>query len=99
MKELVERVQPDLIIVMHAWSGRQFINFDGPAEVLAQRFSATSGLPVEASSAFAPTPGSLGSYFGRDRQLAVLTVEVLKGAEPRQAWKQLREALLQAIGG
>lgn len=99
VKDVVEQVEPDLIIVAHAWSSRQFINFDGPAEALAERFSATSGLQVEASSAFAATPGSLGSYFGRDRQLAVLTVEVLKGSEPTQVWKQLRAALLQAIGG
>lgn len=97
--ELVKRVQPQLIIVSHAWSGKQFINFDGPAEPLAQRFSELSGLPVEASSGFAPTPGSFGSYFGRDQRIAVLTVEVLKGTDPVAVWDRLRPALLDVIKG
>jgi hypothetical protein len=86
-------------MVAHAWSGRQFINFDGPAKELAQRFSAMSGLPVEASNTFVPTPGSLGSYVGRDRGTPILTIEVLKGTNPTDVWDRLREALLQAIRG
>ena len=87
------------MLVAHSWAGRQFINFDGPAREIAERFSASSGLPVEESSSFAPTPGSLGSYFGRDRGIPVLTIEVLKGTDPTAVWEQFREALLQAIGG
>lgn len=97
--DLVNRVEPQLIIVSHAWEGKQFINFDGPAEALAQSFSALSGLPVEASSGFAPTPGSFGSYFGRDQQIAVLTIEVLKGSDQTQVWERLRDALLNVIKG
>jgi hypothetical protein len=97
--QAVERVGPNLVMVAHAWSGRQFINFDGPAKELAQRFSAMSGLPVEASNTFVPTPGSLGSYVGRDRGTPILTIEVLKGTNPTDVWDRLREALLQAIRG
>lgn len=97
--ETVKRTQPNLILVAHSWSGRQFVNFDGPSREIAERFSASSGLPVEESSSFAPTPGSLGSYFGRDRGIPVLTIEVMKGADPAAVWDQLRGALLQAIGG
>lgn len=97
--ELLDRVGPDLLMVAHAWVGKQFINFDGPAEQIAQRFSAASGLPVEPSNAFAPTPGSLGSYAGRDRGIPLLTVEVLKGSDPEQVWQRLRPALLEAIAG
>lgn len=97
--ETIDRVAPNLVIVAHSWAGRQFINFDGPAREIADRFSASSGLPVEESSSFAPTPGSLGSYFGRDRGIPVLTIEVLKGSDPTAVWEHLREPLLQAIGG
>lgn len=97
--ETVEGIQPALIVVAHSWSGRQFINFDGPSREIAERFSASSGLPVEESSSFAPTPGSLGSYFGRDRGIPVLTVEVLRGSDPTAVWEQLGAALLQAIAG
>lgn len=97
--ETIDRITPNLVIVAHSWAGRQFINFDGPAREIAERFSAASGLPVEESSGFAPTPGSLGSYFGRDRQIPILTIEVLKGTDPGAVWEQLRPALLQAIAG
>lgn len=97
--DTIERLSPDLIISMHSWSGREFINFDGPGGALAQRFAQTSGLPVEESNAFAPTPGSLGSFIGRDSGTALLTVEVVKGSDPVAVWNQLKTALIQAIKG
>jgi hypothetical protein len=99
VKDTIERIKPNLVLVAHSWAGRQFINFDGPAREIAERFAASSGLPVEESSSFAPTPGSLGSYFGRDLGIPVLTIEVLKGSVPTAVWDQLRGALLQAIAG
>ena len=96
---LIEETNPDLIVVMHSWQDRQFINFDGPARQIADRFAATSGLPVTASSEFTPTPGSLGSYAGRDRKRPVLTIELRKGSDPKADWEQIRNALLEAIGG
>lgn len=97
--DTINRINPDLVLVAHSWVGRHFVNFDGPARAIAERFSAASGLPVEASSSFAPTPGSLGSYVGRDRGTAILTIEVLKGSNPMSDWEQLQRALLEAIGG
>jgi protein MpaA len=99
VKETIDRIGPALVIVSHAWAGKQFVNFDGPARELADRFSAASGMPVEGSSEFAPTPGSLGSYFGRDRGIAILTIESLRGSDPKVVWDKIRTALLQAIGG
>lgn len=97
--DLIDRVQPDLIVVMHSWRNREFINFDGPARKPAERFSVRSGIPVTGSDEFPATPGSLGSYFGRDRGIAVLTVELLKGSDPVAAWARIRDAVLGAIGG
>jgi protein MpaA len=87
------------VLVAHSSTGRQFINFDGPARRIAGRFAASSGLPVEESNTFAPTPGSLGSCFGRDRGTPVLTIEVRKGSDPKAVWEQIRGALLEAIAG
>lgn len=95
--EMVNVIGPDLVIVAHSWTGRQFINFDGPAREIADRFSAASGMPVEESGSFAPTPGSLGSHFGRDRGIPVLTMEVLKGSDPVSVWGQVRAGLLEVI--
>ena len=97
--EAIDRIAPALVMVAHSWAGKQFINFDGPARDLANRFSAASGLLVEESNSFAPTPGSLGSYVGRDRGIPVLTIEVLKGSDPQAVWDNLRSALIEAIRG
>lgn len=97
--ETIDRFGPHLVLVVHSWAGREFINFDGPAREIAERFSAAGGLPVEESTSFTPTPGSLGSYFGRDRGIPVLTIEVQRGADPAAVWDQLREPLLAAIHG
>jgi hypothetical protein len=86
-------------MVMHSWRDREFINFDGPARALAKRFSADSGIPITASNEFPATPGSLGSYFGRDRGVAVLTVELLKGSDPAADCDKIRPAVLEAIAG
>jgi murein peptide amidase A len=93
------RIGPDLVMVMHSWRGSCFINFDGPAGPIAERFSADSGMPVEASNTFAPTPGSLGSYVGVDHGTAILTIELLRGSNAQADWNQIRTALLHAIGG
>lgn len=99
VKELIDRIDPDLVLVAHSWAGRQFVNFDGPSREIAERFGEQAGMPVQDSQSFAPTPGSLGSYFGRDRGIPVVTIEVLKGSDPKAVWEQIRDALLQAIAG
>lgn len=99
LKEIFERTDPALVLVMHSWNGRQFVNFDGPARELAERFAAAIGVPVEASNSFAPTPGSLGSYVGRDQGTPILTIELLKGSDGQANWERIREPLLQAIAG
>lgn len=99
VRDLIERMNPALVLALHSWAGRQFVNFDGPARALADRFAAASGLPVEESTAFAPTPGSLGSYAGRDRGTPVLTIEVRKGSDPKAVWELIRAALLEVIAG
>lgn len=99
LNNLIEQVQPHLVIAMHAWTNRQFINYDGPARSVAEQFSAESGLPLAGSSSFAETPGSLGSYLGRDRGVPVITIELRKGSDPKTSWKEIREALIKTIDG
>ncbi|MFV8170880.1 M14 family zinc carboxypeptidase [Mycolicibacterium peregrinum] len=99
LAETIDRATPELVLVAHSWLGREFVNFDGPARAIAERFAATAHMQVEESSAFAPTPGSLGSFVGRDRGIPILTIEVLRGAAPIQLWEKLRPAILEAIRG
>lgn len=97
--ELIAEVEPDLVVVSHAWRGDHFINYDGPAEQLAILFTTLSGYRVQSSEGIAPTPGSLGSWVGVDMQIPILTLEYERGTDPEEAWKQTRLALLAVILG
>jgi len=76
-----------------------FINFDGPAQALAERFSALSGYPVVPSDGFHPTPGSLGSWVGIGMQQPILTLEHERGQPPERCWAQTQAAILAVIEG
>lgn len=97
--DLITVTNPALVIVMHSWVGKQFINYDGPARPAAERFATESGMPLTPSTDFSPTPGSLGSYVGRDRGTPVMTIELLKGSDPKTDWERIRNALVNAIAG
>lgn len=97
--DVIDRTKPDLVLSAHSWLNDQFINFDGPAAQIAQRFAESSGLTVRESSSFAPTPGSLGSYVGRDLGVPIVTIEVRRGSDPAQVWQQVRDAVIAAISG
>ena len=99
LHDLILAFDPHLVIVAHSWRGRHFINFDGPAEGLAKHFARVSGYPLVRSTEFAATPGSLGSWVGRDLAKPILTLEYLNGKNPRAAWSETREAILDAIAG
>jgi len=82
----IVRFDPHVIMVLHSARGGPFVNFDGPAAAatLADRFAAAAraaGDPrwkVVAEMGY-PTPGSMGSYFGDDRGIPILTVELRRG--------------------
>lgn len=99
LHDLILRVQPDLVVVAHAWRGDYFINYDGPAERSAILFSTLSNYPVRPSARISPTPGSLGSWVGVDLRIPILTLEYERGIDPQEAWKQTRLAILAVILG
>ena len=97
LHDLVLEFRPHLVIVAHSWHDDHFINFDGPAEHLARRFSELSGYRVQPSSNIAPTPGSLGSWVGGTLGTPILTLEYPRGKEARTAWRETRAAILSVV--
>ena len=98
LHDLVREIRPDLVIVAHSARGRNFINWDGPADRFAARFSALTRYPIVASESLHGTPGSLGSWLGRDLHIPILTLEHRNGADPQLCWERTREAILAVIG-
>lgn len=74
--QLLERFDPVLVISVH--QPRRSVNWDGPAVALAREMAVRTGYRLEASVGYS-TPGSLGSYFGKDRKKPIITLEL-----PRQ---------------
>jgi murein peptide amidase A len=69
------------------------VNYDGPAEAWAEVVAAACGWPARADIGY-PTPGSLGSWLGRDRGLPVLTLELPPG--PYEGFQPQAQAALRA---
>ena len=93
----IAALQPDLIISVHSWPEKHFINYDGPAAALSERFSALSGYLVVPSDGFHPTPGSLGSWVGIGMGIPILTLEHERGANPIHCWQRTGSAILAVI--
>ena len=86
-----------MVLVAHSWRERHFINYDGPAAELAAAFEAASGYPVVVSDDIAPTPGSLGTWVGRQQGIPILTIEYERGSDPSRCWQETRAAILAVI--
>ncbi|MCC7293836.1 MAG: murein peptide amidase A [Phycisphaerales bacterium] len=96
---LVERIQPAWIVTVHSIDRQRFCNnYDGPGLSLAERFARSNGYPVTASIGY-PTPGSFGTWAGRELGIAVLTLELPSHRSREQCWRENREALLSLITG
>lgn len=99
----IERFEPHLIIVLHAARRGPYVNYDGPARPLASRFARAAGEVQQGWHAKSemgyPTPGSIGSLVGVDRDLPILTVELRRGQDAAQAWPGLRAGLSAVLTG
>lgn len=71
--EVIEKYKPSAIITLH--TPYKIVNYDGPAQELAQMISEVIGYPVEENIGY-PTPGSFGTYAGVERQIPTITLEM-----------------------
>lgn len=95
--DLIERVRPADIITVHSISdGRHCNNHDGPAAVaeqLAQAMADLNGYPVTSTIGYS-TPGSFGTWAGRELGIPMVTLELPSHHSPRRCWDTNRAALL-----
>ena len=71
--DLIEKNKFDAIITIH--SPYKTVNYDGPAEALANKISEIVGYPTSSDIGY-PTPGSFGTYCGVERQIPTITIEI-----------------------
>lgn len=70
---VIQKYEPSAIITLH--TPYKIVNYDGPAQELAQMISDIIKYPVEASIGYS-TPGSFGTYAGVERQIPTITLEM-----------------------
>ncbi len=71
--DLIDKNNFSAIITIHA--PYKTVNYDGPAESLAQKISNLIGYPPSSDIGY-PTPGSFGTYCGVERQIPTITIEI-----------------------
>jgi murein peptide amidase A len=91
--QLIDRVGATRLIALH--SPFRTVNYDGPAQELAEAMGALNGYGASADIGY-PTPGSFGSKYGVDRSCEVITLEIPFMPEA-QAWQENRAALRFAL--
>lgn len=77
---LVDSLRVGMIITLHA--PLACVNHDGPADLHARRLAAIMKLPHRRDIGYA-TPGSLGTWAGRERSIPIITVELPARTSPR----------------
>jgi protein MpaA len=93
---LLGEFQPDRILVLHSTRGEPMVNYDGPAQGLAEAMARHNSYAVSDTIGY-PTPGSLGSYAGKDLQIPIITLELPRGVAAHAAWQDNSLALWELI--
>ncbi len=71
--DTINEFKPEIILTLHA--PYKVVNYDGPAQKIAEKISQIINYPVESSIGY-PTPGSFGTYAGVERNIPTITLEL-----------------------
>lgn len=93
--DLLDKIDPGFIISLHSYEN-PMVNFNGESEDVARAMSEKNGLPAKGDIGY-PTPGSLGTYAGLERNLPTITLEILRGQNPEDVWVDHRDGILTAL--
>ena len=83
MVYILDKYKPDLVITLHA--PYKVVNYDGPAESVAQEISKLTGYKVEENIGY-PTPGSFGTYCGIEKNIPTITLELPENEDKEVLW-------------
>lgn len=93
--DLLEALRPTVIVSLHSYE-HAMINYNGDCLDLAQAMERSNGLPPKSDIGY-PTPGSLGTYAGWERKIPTITLEILRGQLPEDAYSQHSQAVLDGL--
>lgn len=79
--EIIEQYSPDVILTLHA--PYMVVNFDGPAEKIAEDISKIINYPTNNDIGY-PTPGSFGNFAGVEKNIPTVTLELDETIDVRE---------------
>ncbi len=88
--DIIHEYKPERILAFH--SPYKVVNYDGPADRIAENMSRLNGYPVQVDIGY-PTPGSFGTYAGKERDIPVITLELPGDGDVQTMWLENRKAL------
>ncbi len=93
LMELIGQEKPGFVVMLH--TPYNFVESDGDSLGLGPRLARELGLEYRAEMDY-PTPGSIGGYYGKERGLAVITLEL----PPREdVWALHGEGFMRFLEG
>jgi len=95
IRQVILQHSPDRIVSIH--QPLACIDYDGPAQALAESMGQYCDLPVKKLGA---RPGSLGSYAGVDMGIPIITFEMRQndsGLDSNTLWQRYGKALVAAV--
>ena len=85
--EVLEKYKPDFILSLHA--PYRVVNFDGDGRAYAEKLSEITGYPVEEDIGY-ETPGSFGTYAGKERNIPTITLELPEDKSNEDLWEEVK---------
>lgn len=90
LDEVIKEYAPDVILTLH--TPYKVVNYDGPAKELAEGMAKLSGYRAEGDIGY-ETPGSLGTYYGKEQNIPVITLEMDDEDNIDMLWAEVKESL------
>lgn len=91
----IEEYKPALIISLHSYK-HPMLNVNGNCKDFAKKIARVVNYPIKENIGY-PTPGCLGTFFGLERNIPVLTYEFLRGMGEAEIISLHVPAILSAL--
>ncbi|MGN0014289.1 MAG: M14 family murein peptide amidase A [Candidatus Gastranaerophilaceae bacterium] len=85
--DVLEKYKPDFILTLH--TPYKVVNYDGPAQKQAEIISKITGYPVSEDIGY-ETPGSFGTYAGKERKIPTITLELADDETDEELWNNVK---------
>ncbi len=92
----IDQLKPSLVLSLHSYE-KPMVNYNGTiSEAVAIKMSEKNQLPPKGDIGY-PTPGSLGTYCADERNIPIITLEILRGQALDEVWNQHKDGLIAAL--